>query len=207
MIYTTVLCLPFLMVSAQVAQTESCYALVRKLNSPRADERQLLEERLLQHSGGLYAVVRGSRHIDPDITSACLRILDEWHWKSRLASMVRDVEGDFDRFVNALLYAPSADLEAFIKASEHGRTLDRYFLRAARAAKSKHVVSLRKIPLTSRRPSITSLGTWKRSRRYASTDICGPFSARTLVTLPDARAPRKRMASHIPSFSARRRRP
>lgn len=129
-------CVPFLSLGLPTAH--DCFDLVKKLDSPKAGERERFQKQLRDRSDAIWAVIWGSQRQNLDIAIPCLEILEEWKWRMQLSKIVQESGDDFDRYINLLLNTPFQDLECFAKASAHGRAFDRYFIRKSERDTSKY---------------------------------------------------------------------
>jgi hypothetical protein len=122
-------CPPFPGPAFNAPAVRQSFELVNQLGSAEPIDRQRIHKQLTERPEAVWAVLWGTRHKSPSIAIACSEIIQEWAWRTRLAEMVRSVDGDFDRFLNSLLYSPARDVELFAAASQKGRALDRYYVR------------------------------------------------------------------------------
>lgn len=116
-------------VSIYSPPTRESVELVMKLGSANEGERERIQKQLMDRPDALFPTLWGTGHKNSDIATACSQVVEEWSWRSRLAELVRSVGGDFDRFVNSLLYSPDRGDKLFTAVSQKGRALDRYYVR------------------------------------------------------------------------------
>jgi hypothetical protein len=127
----------FSLLAPHAPASQECFRLVARFGSVDRVERERLQKDLVNRPLAVWAVFCGSRRPNPDIAGPCLEILEEWSWQARLSEIVQSVEGDFDRFINSLLYRRGPNVDLFAHASQQGRVFNDFFIRKSLATNPK----------------------------------------------------------------------